>query len=32
LGDSKTGHFKLDSKEDEGVINLIQTIDGVDLA
>ena len=30
--DSKTRHSKLCSKEDEGVINLIQAIDGVDLA
>uniref|UniRef100_A0A2N9HQK0 Integrase catalytic domain-containing protein n=1 Tax=Fagus sylvatica TaxID=28930 RepID=A0A2N9HQK0_FAGSY len=30
--DSKTGHSKLGPKEDEGVINLIQTTDGVDLA
>ena len=26
--DSNTGHSKLDSKEDEGVINLIQAIEG----
>jgi hypothetical protein len=26
-GDSKMGHSKLGSKEDEGVINLIQAID-----
>ena len=26
--DSNTGHSKLDPKEDEGVINLIQTIEG----
>ena len=26
--DSNTGHSKLDLKEDEGVINLIQTIEG----
>ena len=30
--DSKTGHSKLGPKEDEGVINLIQATDGVDLA
>jgi hypothetical protein len=29
---SKTGHSKCDPKEDEGVINLIQAIDGTDLA
>ena len=29
---SKTGHSKFGPKEDEGVINLIQAIDGVDLA
>jgi hypothetical protein len=29
---SKTGHSKLCPKENEGVINLIQAIDGVDLA
>ena len=29
---SKTGHSKLDPKEDEGVINLIQVINRVDLA
>ena len=29
---SKTGHSNLGLKEDEGVINLIQAIDGVDLA
>ena len=28
----KTGHSKLDPKEDEGVINLIQVINRVDLA
>jgi hypothetical protein len=27
-GDSKTGHSKLGPKEDEGVVNLIQAIDG----
>jgi len=27
-GDSKMRHFKLGPKEDEGVINLIQAIDG----
>jgi len=27
-GDSKMGHFKLGLKEDEGVLNLIQAIDG----
>jgi hypothetical protein len=32
LGDSKMGHSKLGPYEDEGVINLIQAIDGVDLA
>lgn len=26
--DSNTGHFKLGPKKDEGVINLIQTIEG----
>ena len=26
--DSNTGHSKLDPKEDEGVINLIQAIEG----
>ena len=26
--DSNTGHSKLDPKEDEGVINLVQAIDG----
>jgi hypothetical protein len=31
-GDSKTRHSKLGPKEDEGVINLIQAIDGADLA
>jgi len=30
--DFNTGHSKLDLKEDEGVINLIQAIDRVDLA
>ena len=30
--DSKTWHSKLGPKEDEGVINLIQATDGVDLA
>jgi len=30
-GDSKTEHSKLGPKEDEGIINLIQIIDGVDL-
>ena len=30
--DSKTRHSKLCPKEDEGVIDLIQAIDGVDLA
>ena len=30
--DSKTRHSKLGPKEDEGVINLIQVIDGADLA
>ena len=30
--DSKMGHSKLGPKEDEDVINLIQTTDGVDLA
>ena len=29
---SKTGHSNLGPKEDEGVINLIQAIDGADLA
>ena len=29
--DSNVGHSKLGSKEDEGVINLIQAIDGADL-
>jgi hypothetical protein len=29
---SKTGHSKFGPKEDEGVINLIQAINGVDLA
>ena len=28
---SKTGHSNLSPKEDEGVINLIQAIDGADL-
>ena len=28
LADSNTGHSKLDPKEDEGVINLIQAIEG----
>ena len=28
LADSNTGHSKLGLKEDEGVINLIQTIEG----
>ena len=28
LADSNTGHSKLGPKEDEGVINLIQTIEG----
>jgi hypothetical protein len=28
---SKMGHSKLGPKEDEGIINLIQAIDGVDL-
>jgi hypothetical protein len=27
-GDSKTGHSKLGPKENKGIINLIQTIDG----
>jgi hypothetical protein len=27
-GDSKMGHSKLGPKEDEGVVNLIQIIDG----
>jgi hypothetical protein len=27
-GDSKTGHSKFGPKKDEGVINLIQAIDG----
>jgi hypothetical protein len=31
-GHSKMGHSKLCSKEDEGIINLIQAIDGADLA
>jgi hypothetical protein len=31
-GDFKIGHSKLGPKEDEGVINLIQAIDGADLA
>jgi hypothetical protein len=31
-GDFKMGHSKLGSKENEGVINLIQAIDGADLA
>lgn len=31
-GDSKIGHSKLGSKEDEGVKNLIQAIDKADLA
>jgi len=31
-GDSKMGYSKLGTKEDEGVINLIQAIDGADLA
>jgi hypothetical protein len=31
-GDSKTGHSKLGPKEDEGVINLIQAINGANLA
>ena len=30
--DSKMGHSKLGPKEDEGVINLIQAINRVDLA
>ena len=30
--DSKTGHSKLGPKKDEGIINLIQAIDRVDLA
>ena len=30
--DFKTGHSKLGPKKDEGVINLIQVIDGADLA
>ena len=30
--DSNTGHSKLDPKEDESVINLIQAIDRADLA
>ena len=30
--DSTTGHFKLSPKEDEGVLNLIQTTDGADHA
>jgi hypothetical protein len=29
---SKTRHSKFGPKEDEGIINLIQAIDGVDLA
>jgi hypothetical protein len=29
---SKTGHSKFDPKEDEGMINLIQAIDGANLA
>ena len=29
---SKMGHSNLGPKEDEGVINLIQAIDGADLA
>jgi hypothetical protein len=28
----KTGHSKFGPKEDEGLINLIQAIDGADLA
>jgi hypothetical protein len=32
LGDSKTGHSKFFPKEDESIINLIQAIDGDDLA
>ena len=28
LADSNSGHSKLDPKEDEGVINLIQVIEG----
>ena len=28
----KMGHSKLDPKEDEGVINFIQTINGADIA
>ncbi len=32
LINSKTGHSKLNPKEDEGVINLIQATDGADLA
>jgi hypothetical protein len=31
-GDSKTGHSKLGPKEDEDVVNLIQAIDGANLA
>ena len=31
-GSSKMGHSNLGPKEDEGVINLIQAIDGADLA
>ena len=31
LADSNTGHSKLDPKEDESVINLIQVIDMADL-
>jgi hypothetical protein len=30
--DSKMGYSKLGTKEDEGVINLIQAIDGANLA
>jgi hypothetical protein len=29
---SKTTHSKFGPKEDEGIINLIQAIDGIDLA
>jgi hypothetical protein len=29
---SKMGHFKFGPKEDEGIINLIQAIEGADLA
>ena len=32
LVDSNTGHSKLGLKEDESIINLIQTIDRADLA